>query len=169
MSYAGPTDMISRFDVRTLGDLCADNNTRVTAGLLETNPKMIAALDSAAGQINAACLQGERYSVSDLAGLLVESKAHLININCIIAMAALWRRRHYPEENQTRTESLALAETELTRLRTGEHVFDVVENKIAGRADVTTVSRVTIEQQWELVNDRIRGHLLPPRRSFRRI
>ena len=169
MGYASPDDMISRFDVRTLGDLCGDASTRITATLLETNPKMIAALDSAAGKINAACLQGERYSVDDLAGLKGDSKAFLVDINCVVAWGNLWRRKGYTEDNMVRANAIQDANDELRRLRTGEHVFDVLEQKQAGRADVSTVPRETIGRDWNLVNDRMRGHIYPRRRSFRDI
>ena len=169
MGYASPDDMISRFDVRTLGDLCGDASTRITATLLKTNVKMIAALDSAAGKINAACLQGQRYSVSDLAGLKSDSKAHLVNLNCMVAWAYLWRRKGYTEDNTSVVNAIQEADAELKSLRTGEHVFDVEDVKIAGRADVTTVPQDTIRRDWNLGSDTVRGHLYPRRRSFRNI
>lgn len=169
MGYASPDDMISRFDVRTLRDLSSDTGDRTDESDLETNAKILAALDSAAGKINAACLQGERYSVDDLAGLKSDSKAFLVDINCVVAWGHLWRRKGYTEDNTMRANAIQEANDELARLRTGEHVFDVVEQKQAGRADVTTVPQDTITRDWSLVNDRMRGHLLPRRRSFRRI
>ena len=169
MGYASPDDMISRFDVRNLRDLTSDTGDRTDESALETNPKMIAALDSAAGKINAACLQGERYSVDDLAGLKGDSKAFLVDINCVVAWANLWRRKGYTEDNMMRANAIQDANDELKRLRTGEHVFDVVEQKQAGRADVSTIPRFTIERDWSLVNDRMRGHIYPRRRSFRDI
>lgn len=170
MGYATATDMISRFDVRNVGDIVSDDGTRATPTELETDPKLTAALDSAAGHINAACLQGERYTVSDLAGLDGDSKAYLVDINCTVAWAALWRRKSYTEDSQTRSEAIQRADEELTRLRSGEWVFDVAEAKAAGRADVTTITRNEINNDWELVADRVRGpnKLYPARRTFKR-
>lgn len=171
MGYATVADMVDRFDERNLGDIVADDGTRVTnvtpTFLLRINPKMIAALDSASGQVNAACLQGERYSVDDLAGLKGDSKAYLVHITCVVALGALWQRKLYTEDNPARTEALQRMDQELTRLRDGEFVFDVTAAKEAGRGDVSTVSRSVIQNQWNLVVERVRGKLYPPRRTFR--
>jgi hypothetical protein len=162
--------MIDRFDVRNIGDLVTDDATRVEdVNILAVNPKLLAALNSAAGKINAACLTGERYSVSDLAGLDGESKAYLVDLNCTVAWAALWRRRSYTEDSQTRTDAMVRSDEELTRLRNGEWVFDVAEAKSSGRADVTTIHRDDVSTNYNLVADRVRSHLYPRRRSYKDI
>lgn len=169
MGYARGADMIARFDTRLLGDLCSDTATEIAEADLPANPKMVAALNAGAGKINAACLKGERYSVNDLAGLKNDSLAYLVDMNCTIAWANLWRRKGYTDDNTMRANAVQAVDDELTRLRNGEHVFDVVAQKQAGRADVTTVPRETIQRDWFLVNDRMRGHIFPRRRSNRNI
>jgi len=166
MPYATPDDMIARFDVRTLGDHAADGDTRVSAADLVTNAKMIAMLADASGQVNAACLQGERYSVEDLGGLTGDSAAFLVRLTCDIAFGHLWRRRPYTDDNEARAEAIRQADDHLTRLRDGEWVFDVAENKEAGRAKVIGVRRSVVSRDWKLVADRVRGKLYPRRRSF---
>lgn len=167
MPYATPDDMIARFDVRTLGDLSADDGTRVSSANLAINAKLVASLSDASGQLEAACLQGERYSIEDLGGLKGDSESFLVRIVCDLALGYLWRRKLYVDENAARLEAVQRADEHLTRLRSGEWVFDVTENKEAGRAKVATIPRDTISNDWHLFVDRVRGKLYPPRRSYR--
>lgn len=167
MAYATPDDMIARFDVRTLGDLSADDGSQVSASGLATNAKIIACLSDASGQVEAACLQGERYTIEDLGGLTGDSESFLVRIVCDLALGYLWRRKLYVEENAARLESVQRADEHLTRLRSGEWVFDVTEVKEAGRAKVRTITRQEVSNNYHLFVDRVRGKLYPRRRSYR--
>lgn len=167
MAYATPDNMIERFDVRTLGDLSSDDGTRITASGLKTNAKIVASLSDASGQLEAACLQGERYTIEDLGGLTGDSESFLVRIVCDLALGYLWRRKFYVEENPARLEAVQRADEHLTRLRSGEWVFDVTEVKEAGRAKVRTITRQEVSNNYHLFVDRARGPFYPRRRSYR--
>ncbi len=168
MPYATPADLILYFDSRTIGGIASDDGTNVSESDQQTDPKIVASLDAASGQINAACLQGERYSIADIGGLIGDSRAFLEQLTCVVAMGILWRRKPYPEDNQAITSMLQWGEETLGRLRSGEWVWDVAENKAAGRAEVKGISRNEMAQDWHLVADRLRGKgkLFPRRRTF---
>ncbi len=168
MPYATPADMILFFDSRTIGDLVSDDTTRVSEANQATNAKLIGALDAASGQINAACLQGERYTIADIGGLIGDSRAFLEQLTCELTMAVLWRRKPYSEDNQSQVDAIQRADETMKRLRSGEWVWDVADNKAAGRAEVKGISRNEMTRDWALVADRLRGKgkLFPRRRTF---
>lgn len=122
MSFASPTDFLQRYDARIVGDLVADDGTQVSPSGLTSDLNLQAALDDASGDIESACLVGERYTPDDLAALTDNSLSLLKRICCDVAMAFLLRRRpsNDPDNDAARLE---LAEKILDRLRTGEQVF----------------------------------------------
>lgn len=166
-AFATPTDFLNRYDVRTVGDICSDDGTRVTESALATNDKLTTALNTATGQILAAVLQGERYTAADLAAMTGESAAYLTDLTCRIAFWLLWQRKPYTDDQQ-RMEAKERADQALELLRTGAHVFDITANKEAGRANIDTVTRTEIQDNWELFVDKARGHFYPARRTYAR-
>lgn len=165
-AFATAADMIARFDSRTLGDLCSDDDHRVSEAGLLTNDKMTVALDSATGKILAATLRAARYSRDDLDTLTGESLALLIDMTCRVALWNLWQRKPYAEDQQ-RTFSKQNADESLELLRKGDHVFDVAAAIEAGLPNVETISREVIQRDWDLVVDQARGSFYPRRRSYR--
>lgn len=135
MAYATAADLIARCDSRLLGDWVSDTGVRVAEGSLSGNAKITAALDDASGQIEVALLQGERYSVADLAGLTGNSAKHLIRMTCDVAVYLLQDRRRYGADNESRKEALQRSEEHLEDLRQGKHVFDITAVKDAGLMD----------------------------------
>jgi phage gp36-like protein len=166
MAYATASDMIKRFDSRVVGDLVADNGTSVDEDDLASNAKLTAALSSASGQLNAAVLQGERYTVADLTGLTGDGSEFLKQITCELAFGLLWQRKPYADDNLARKEATERMSDWLHRLRGGEWVFDVNENKEAGRPKVSTVTRIQARDE-NLIVDRMAGNYFPPRRTYR--
>lgn len=166
MPYATPADLLKRFDARTVGDLAADDGKRVVPSALLTDPNVSAVLDDASGEIEAALLQGERYSATDLANLTGNSQQYLKRICCEIAFGLLWRRRPWADDQQ-RLDAIKRADEHLERLRKGERVFDVVAVKDAGLPDVTGVTIADLEN-LNLLRDRT-FHYYPARapRAFR--
>ena len=145
-AYASISQLVERFDARTLGDLVSDDGTRVVEGLLSSNAKLTAALEDASGQIEAALLMGGRYATSDLTGLTGNSAKYLIRLTCEIAFAMLWERRPYADD-QRRAKALEKAEEHLEMLRKGSHIFDVSAVKTAGVPSVsgpTTVELIAL-------------------------
>lgn len=164
-AYATPADLIVRYDVRTLGDLCSDDGNRVPQALLATNTKLEALLSTASGQINAAVMRGDRYTAADLASLSGESQQYLVDLTCRIAFWLLWQRRPYSDD-QNRMEAKKSADEALELLRTGAQVFEIDTVIEAGKPKVDTVSRTEITNNWNLVADRCRGRFFPVRRSY---
>lgn len=145
MSYALPEDFLKRYDARIFGDIVRDDGEQATAAELLSDANLQAALDDASGDIEGACLVGERYTPTQLAALTGNSQSLLIRICCDIAVAFLLRRRPSSDPDQD-IRQLELAETHLVRLRRGEQVFfqgDEVD--AAGVPDTTGPTTVQLQ------------------------
>lgn len=163
-AYATPAQLMQRYDVRVLGDLASDNGVRVDQPGLVSNTNIQAALDDASGEIEAALLQGERYTTSDLSSLTGNSAKYLVRLTCKIAFGLLWERRPWSDDDDRREQAMDQARKALDQLRKGEHVFDVAAVKDAGLPAQRTPSVTTITN-LNLGVDRMRGHYYP-RRHF---
>lgn len=163
-SYAAPSDLVARYDVRTVGNLCSDNGVVVSPANLATDPNLLAVLADASGEIDAALLQGQRYTTADLAGLTGNSLAYLKRLACKIAMGLLWERRPYLEDDN-KDAALKAARDSLEKLRKGENIFDVTAVKDAGVPSIVTPS-VSSVTALNLMVDGARGSngFYPPRR-----
>jgi len=164
-SYATPAQLISRFDVRTLGQLASDNGLQVSPQDLATNTKILDALADASGEIDASILQAKRYTTDDLAGLTGNSANHLVRITCVIAFGFLWERRPYADDDDEngRGKAEKRARAALESLRKGQTIFDVEDAKNAGLPETKTPS-VTTVIRTNLAVDDARGHYYPERR-----
>jgi len=127
--------MVARFDSRLLGDLVADDENRVAEASLTGNAKIGAALDDASGMLEAALMQGDRYTTDDLTALTGNSLAYLKRIVCDIAIYLLEDRRRYNQDDQARAKAFEKAEEHLELLRKGSHIFNIQETKDAGVID----------------------------------
>ncbi len=157
-AYASVSDMVRRKDVRTLGDLVTDDNTRVTEANLASNNAITDALADASGVIESACFESNRYTADDLNGLEGNSLSLLKRLTCDLAFSMLRRRRGYDAEE---LEEFQWANDFLDRLRKGEAVFNVAANKDAGTPQVHTVTATKIANN-NMARDRVR--LFPNRR-----
>ena len=92
-AYAEPSDLVNRLELPTIQRLISDDGQDVPAEDLATDDKLLAALEDASGDVEAAMLVGKRYSVEDLEGLTGNSLATLKRITCTIALAYLLERR----------------------------------------------------------------------------
>lgn len=164
MAYATSADLCLRFDERILQDLCRDDGERETD--LSGNDVITTSLSSASGILNAACLQGERYSVSDLEGLTSDSAAFLKTLVCDLAFIVLWQRKPYPQYSDQVKQIQERSEEWLDRLRGGAWVFNLDAAKDAGNPEVETVTISAIRQQ-NLFVEQARGNYFPNRRTNR--
>lgn len=123
-AYAEPSDMLARHDQSVVAQLCSDDGHKVPAEDLATDPNLLAALEDASGDVEAALLIGKRYSVEDLEGLTGNSLAKLKRIVCTIAMANLLERRPVVHIQEADTY-LKRAEAYLEQLRTGQRIFNL--------------------------------------------
>lgn len=168
MAYATANDLISFKDARHLGDLCSDDGTRQPAGALANNAKITAALDAASGEIEAALLQGKRYTASDLSTLTGNSAAYLKKLTCDIAYWILWDRKPaYRPDDHSRDRVIEACQQALKMLRTGEHIFNVTAVKEAGVPDMDYPSEATIREN-NFVVDIARPRYYPARRVSNR-
>lgn len=164
MAYAAASDLINYKDARHLGDLCSDDGTRVASGSLSGDAKITAALDAASGEIEAALLQGKRYTAADLAALTGNSLAYLKKLTCDIAFWILWDRKPaYRPDEHSRQQAMETCAESLKKLRTGEHIFNVTTVKDAGVPDLQAPSLVELERNNFLV-DACRPRYFPARR-----
>ena len=161
MSYATPADMLARYDARRLGDLVEDAGTRVTASGLASDPNLQAALDDAAGMIDASLLRGGRYLPTDLTGLAPASSSWklLLRLNCDLAYGLLLARRDLAS-----TRQVDLAFALLDKLAEGSLIFGAVQAAVtAGKPQ-----NVRLDFDVSLISsiDRIFGdQLVDPRNN----
>lgn len=166
-AFATAADMLNRYDVSTLGDICSDDGEPVSLAKLPTNPKLLTAINTATGRIKAAALRAARYSVEDLEDLTGESRDYLADLTCRIAFWYLWQRKPYADDQQ-RHEIKAQADEALELIRSGDECFEVAAVIEAGHPTIETVSAITIQNDWDLFVDDARGNYFPRRRSYRR-
>lgn len=166
-AFADYSDMIARYDARNLGNMCSDDGNRIEESELSSNSKMTAALDTATGWVKSAVQQGYRYKDEQLAALTGEGLSLLKDITCQVAYWVLMRRKPYQKEDDIRRVYKEEADDLLEKLRTGLYVLDVATAQDAGLPEADGVTRIEIQNNWNLVADRARGRYYPGRRTYR--
>jgi len=151
-AYALPADLIARKSSQTLGQLVTESGTAVSAANLLSDAVLQAAIDSAAGAVDAALLQAGRYIPSDLQGLSGNSQAYLVHIVCEIAMAYLFARKPTYRTDDYEAQ-LKIHDLYLERLRRGENIFNIQKVVNAGTPTYEQPS-VAITQSLGLMRDR---------------
>jgi phage gp36-like protein len=162
MSFATPADFKLRYDNRLMGMLVRDDGTKATPNDLLTDTVIQTCLDDAAGDIVAACIVGNKYSESDLNGIITAggaSAAHLKRINCDAAIRYLADRRVYTKVNETLEKIMDRAMTYLKDLRDGQAMFDVQTNVQASVPTVAGPTTMTL-QNLQTIRRRTQ-HLYP--------
>lgn len=129
--YADNDDMIVRYDVRTLGDLLSDTGTRLTSVQVQASATLTELLLQASGELETACIAGERYLPEDLDALEGASEAKLVGLVCGLAMSYLIDRR--PNIITTEPKQVTKAFELLNQLRQGERIFSLAESAAAGK------------------------------------
>ena len=161
-AYATNAQFLQRYDARIVGDLVSDTGNQVGAAELLDDPVLTALLASASGEIEAAILNGNRYTTTDLENLTGNSLAFLADLTCRVAYSKLWDRR--PWANAERhAQAAQAADLVLERLRKGQYALNVAETLDAGLVSNPSPSRITIEGM-NLVVDQARRGFYPRRR-----
>lgn len=128
-SYCSAALAAAYVDVRRIGQLCDDTGTALTATQLLTDTTWAELLKAASGEVESACVAGERYSPTDLAALTGVSAALLRRM---VALRASWLAtlRRLPEADMTGVQKWA--DEQLEALRNGSRVFAFEEAEDAG-------------------------------------
>ena len=145
-TYAIPSDMLTFFDVNTIGDLVSDTGLQATpdaaSGFDVIGLRHLDDDDRSGGGPDRIGLPGGGiYSVDDLQDLTGNAAALLTEICCRLAMVLLVQRR--PEKIGADYWQVAKKECEdfLDRLRKGERLFGLtIDRSKAGRPALDTPS-----------------------------
>ena len=159
VAYASPSDMIDRYDGRTIEDLLSDSGEPIAD--IASDQKLAALLEAASGRVEAAVLVANHYTLDELTSLSGNSLALLKDIVCDLAMARLLRRR--PEKMGGKAVEAITKEAEeyLDRLRNGDRLFDIAAHKDAGLPTVTGPTAMDYAR-LNLIPDRTK-HFYPSR------
>jgi len=158
MAYATSDDMLARYDANTLGDLCSAADDGQPELDLASSPRMTAALQEAAGRIQAACFVSRLYSADDLAALTGPSLALLVGLNCQLAMAQLMLSRPEKFGGSDGIRSFRDdAESYLKMLKNGERLFDLAAQQDAGLPTIDGPTALDI-QRLNLIPTRTRNY-----------
>jgi hypothetical protein len=163
-AYATPTDMINCFNAEILGDVVSDNGVAVAVNALETDPKLLSALQRASGEVEAACLAGGIYTTAQLAGLTDNGQALLVDIVCCVAMCKLLQRRPTKGTADMLTGVCKDARDQLQALRKGEAVFGGSTNADNGTLPETTGPTTVTFTNLRMLRDRVQNYY--PRRNL---
>lgn len=153
-AYADSSDLVARYDARHIGDLAGDGGSRVDSGDFAADAKITAALLDASGMVDAALLQGKRYTTTQLEALTGNSLGWLKRITCSVAMYLLEDRRARPDEER-RQRAWERAEEWLEKLRQGKNVFDIDDVKAAGVLEGTDGPTNVQLQDLGLIRDSV--------------
>ncbi|QDV26348.1 phage protein Gp36 family protein [Aureliella helgolandensis] len=155
--YATGDDLIKRYDIDLIGDLCQDTREELDwhsdITELTEHVNVVSALEDASGEIDVSMQAGGRYTPEQLMLLITpveavdtnNSKKHLIRITCAIAMSILVERRLERVSMETADWLRKAAKAFLDQLRRGENVFGIPAAVDAGTIHIDTVSSVHIE------------------------
>lgn len=125
MAFATPENLISRYDVRKLGQLVRDDNTQATAAELLSDSVLSDALEDATAQIRSAATINDKYTEDDLSDLAAGGDPFLIRLTCNLAMGYLLNRRTMGVE--ALPPEIEQANEWLAALRFGSRIFNIAK------------------------------------------
>ena len=162
-TYATAAQLLERYDARDIGDLVSDTGDQASPIDLLSHPLMTTVLEDASGAVEAALLVGNRYTPSDLEGLTGNSASYLERMGCDIAMAYLLARRPGFEPDRMKSQ-YELSEMHLERMRSGENVLNMTDQRDAGNPNIDGPTLVRLQTHLNLVRDRVNNYF--PRRRL---
>lgn len=136
--YASPADTFVYHDWQQVADVLRDgDDPRPTrAGLLDSTSDagamLVRFLKLASGEIESACLVGQRYTPSDLAALTGAGAELLKKLTADLCFYRLTERRQPASSDPKQIPGAASALTTLQMLESGERVFPFTETADAG-------------------------------------
>ena len=161
-AYASPADLVARYDADTIAQLATDNHTKISRADIPTDDNVLTALLTASGDIDVRLRVGRNYSPEQLTSLDDNSREHLRDIVCTIAMAKLFRRRpgvHRELSKEIREE----ADKYLDRLAKGENVLGIVDDDSHEEAGLPQLHGPSSQQicQRNFLSARMSGRYFP--------
>lgn len=133
--YATAADMLARYSVGLLGQLCDDTGIQTSAASLlddstTAGANLAEALQDASGEIEGRCIRGGKYTSAILNALVGMAQKRLIRLTTRVTMALLLERRDPVKELPKWHEKV---EDALERLEKGEEIFGIQEAMDAGK------------------------------------
>lgn len=162
MAHAAYSDLVKRFDERTIADLASDSDAPEAD--LANSAVVTAALSSASGRINSAVMQSGLYTAAELTALTGDDLAFLVDLTCELSMAWLVRRRPSPDNAEWSKSLFERTEETLNKIRQGHNLFNVEVKKTAGQPETDGPSAVDYSN-LNLIPDRT--HNFYPSRGSR--
>lgn len=145
---ATPNDLIARYDIELIGEYITDDRVPLSRADVLTHRNLAAAQLSAAGELDVALRAGQRYTPAQLSNLDANSKAHLIDMECALAMWRIVRRRLglKPDVEKAIREQ---AEQFKKLISTGVDIFGVVDDTSHLDASVPQVTGPTSAEIYD--------------------
>lgn len=134
-SYCSAAQFAQYIDVRMIRDLVRDDGTRANQADAFSETLLPELLLACSGEVESACLVGQRYTPEDLQALTGASQALLRKTVAWLAVGALYERRGYADRELP--AGIEKAEQRLERLRLGERIFGIQEVMDAGNPRTT--------------------------------
>lgn len=157
--YATGEDLIKRYDIDLVADLCQDSRAELDYESDITNltehPNVVSAIEDASGEIDTALTVGGRYTPAQLHELFdptpgqvawENTRKHLIRVTCAIAMSILVERRLDRVSQETADWLRKNSDKFLKQLKRGENVFGIQEVVDTGAIDFQTVQAIEVER-----------------------
>lgn len=157
-AYATTAQLIERFDARVLGDIASDDGAAVSEPGLAANPKLLAALNSASGEVEASVIAGGIYTVAQLVAMTGNAQYLLIDLTCCVAMCKLLKRRASSSSEALMKAVCEDAREMIQSLRKGEAVFGGTDNATEGQLPETVGPTTATFTNLNMMRDRTRNY-----------
>lgn len=168
MALSTAVDLVEFFDIRDVKELANDIGDDVSDKMVleSDNPvgsKVANALATASGYIQAALRQSNQYQVSDIALLTGDALAYYKQMECLVAMSVLFRRKPYVNQDIA-TGIHEQAEGFLEKLRKGINVLGIDVNINAGVASAVHMPEPQVfSLQSKTIATKLTGKTFPYR------
>lgn len=139
--YATGAQMIERYDVRLLGDLVSDDDTRVASGSVAESARLVACLADASAQMDRALMAANRYTKAQLDAIKADGDASLIRLCCDLTLGLLFAARGTgPSDGHRRI--IDDANDALDMILAGKHALNLDVARTAGLTSAQTPTLV---------------------------
>lgn len=159
MAFAAGTDIVLVVDRRDLAGLCTDDDAApVNPATVETNAKVLDALEGASEIIVSAAVIANKYRREDLQDLADSGNAFIKRLTCWIAHGELLGGRGIQREQIP--PYVKRAESWVDDLRDGKRIFDLEANRDKGNVQTGKASLLTLQDDG-IAMSYAQGRFLP--------